>query len=61
LGGTLLDGIFLDGIFLDGIFLDGIFLDGILLDGIYGTKEPGWARPDDYQIVIFIQSNVLAV
>jgi hypothetical protein len=28
------------------------FLDHILLDGIYGTEEPGWARSDDYQIVI---------
>jgi hypothetical protein len=56
LGGTILD-----GVFLGGILLDEILLNGILLNGIYGTKEPGWARSDDYQIVIFIQLSVLAV
>lgn len=42
-------------------FLDSILLDGIRLDGIYGTKEPGRACPDDYQIVIFVQPCVLAI
>ena len=36
------------------------FLDHILLDGIYGTKEPGWARSDDYQIVIFTGCSIIA-
>jgi hypothetical protein len=35
-------------------------LDYIFLDGIYGTKEPGWARTDDYQIVIFMGCGVMA-
>ena len=31
-----------------------------LLYGIYGTKETGRARPDDYQIIIFIGRSILA-